>query len=99
MEIKLKNFNNKLGCDSFVHVAQSPSERIPYSELPKPVTVIDMDTEEKHSCELLYFIRHDAGTLPNAMARLSHNMSDDELLELLKPGERELSSYLYRKIK
>lgn len=104
MEVIIENFNNKLGCNSFLHIALSPKKKIDELSVNVPVTVIDKITGEKHDYMLVGFVRITESRIPQMITLTSHNLLPDELMEFLKETQNissanELSVYIYSKSK
>lgn len=70
------NFNNKLACESFIHIDEAPRERIPEQKLKE--TIIEIRTNDNSHppvlVQLIDLLRIPLSDLTTTMTLPSHNM-------------------------
>lgn len=96
------NYNNKLHCNCFCHVAYAPVEGFLQSDLPLDVLVSTKDNSfPPFEATMFNLIRFPWQTIPEFWAQLSHGMNSVALIELLKGEnkwrESEMCVYFYMK--
>lgn len=73
--LTIPNYNNKLACDVFVHIAPAPKVAVTQSDLPKRFK-INSDKQE-FEAELVELIKFKFGRIPSILIYASHGMDAD----------------------
>lgn len=79
-EVKLEtNFNNKLGCDSFVHIQKEPAK---FPDPEEKVKVITKDGSAPEGVfQVVNMLRYELMMIPSFCTLTSHNMDIDEFIK------------------
>lgn len=103
--VLIENWNNKLECDVFIHIAQDPGRMILGMELPLQVMVND-GKDRMFEAELVDLLRIDnLEFIPSILTYASHGVDRDGYLQMKKKhdGEKwlqnEVAVYVYRRLR
>lgn len=100
------NFNNKLNCERFIHIAEAPEKGIAEKQLRE--TVIEINTEDAThppvKTRLVDLCRFPIYQLTNICTFQSHGMTTNEFVRWFEAKNRntspltEIAIYYYEKI-
>lgn len=101
------NFNQKMGCDCFIHLALAPGRHIPESELA--TTLVDVVTQDgSHppvECRLVDLGRFNLAKTTSLLAQLSHGMDANAFIDYVAEKftgitpVTEMAAYYYTRTK
>lgn len=97
-ELKIRNYGNKLACDSFVHITVKKGSSSALEEL----TVVDAETGDRYPCRFLGRIdQRYLADIETVFCMMSHNCTRQELFYRLgQPSDDvELAINIFQKIK
>lgn len=104
------NFNKKLGCDSFVHIALAPKSELTLDLMAeiKKYEYLIRTKDESHPeivCRVVDILKFDLVSLPTILTLTSHDMEAEEFIKWVigkKPDLHfgtKMAVYFYKKKK
>lgn len=108
IRVKIPNYNNKLNCDVFIHIAGAPVKPLLASDLPITVMVHEEHTGGEHKefgAELIDIAAIDnIGFVPGVITYGSHGMDSAEFRKMMaakdaKYTDKKWAVYIYKKVK